>query len=97
MSEIVEIVKTEKGTAKVFKIFVKNVNISQNSDFDPNVEHVKDPTLEAILKYKKHRSILVIRTKCNRNGVFSFSKVNLGQIETGTGLLKLNKVSQYSE
>ena len=47
---------------------VKNLNISQYSDFDPSVENVKNPSLKAILKYKKHPSILVIRTKCNRNG-----------------------------
>ena len=52
-----EIVKTEKETAEVFNNFfgniVKNLNISQYSDFDPIIEHVKDPTLKAILKYKK--------------------------------------------
>ena len=52
-----EIVETEKETADVFNIFfdniVKNLNISQYSDFDPIIENVKDPTLKAILKYKK--------------------------------------------
>ena len=72
LSENGEIVKTEKGAAEVFNKFfgniVKNLNISQYSDFDPIIENVKDPTLKAILKYKKHPSILAIRTKCNRNG-----------------------------
>ena len=52
-----EIVETEKETADVFNNFfgniVKNLNISQYSDFDPIIENVKDPTLKAILKYKK--------------------------------------------
>ena len=68
--------KIEKGTAEVFNNFfsniVKNLNISQYSDFDPIIENVKDPTLEeAILKYKKHPRFLVIKAKCNMNGVSS--------------------------
>ena len=68
------IVKTEKETAEIFNNFfgniVKNLNISQYPDFDPIIENVKDLTLKAILKYKKHSSILAIRTKYNRNGIF---------------------------
>ena len=94
-----DIVKNEKGTAEVFNIgnIVKNLNISQYSDFDPIIENVKDPTLKAILRYKKHPSILAIRTKCNRNGIFSFREVSFKEIETEIKLLKLNKASQYSD
>ena len=78
LSENGETVKTEKGTAEVSNNFfgniVKNLNISQYSDFDPSVENVKNASLKAILKYKKHPSILVIRTKCNRNGVLVLEK-----------------------
>ena len=101
MSEKGEIVKTEKGTAEVYINFfgniVKNLNISQYSDFDPIIENVKDPTLKAILKYKKHPSILAIRTICNRNGVFSFREVSYKEIKTEIRLLKLNKASHYSD
>ena len=101
LSENGEIVKTEKGTAEVFNNFfgniVKNLNISQYSDFNPIIENAKDATLKAILKYKKHPSILVIRTKCNRNGIFSFKEVSFKEIETKIRLLKLNKASQYSD
>ena len=96
-----EIVKIEKGTAEVFNNFfgniVKNLNISQYSDFDPIIENVKDPTLKAILKYKNHSSILAIRTKCNKNGIFSFRSVSFKEIETEIRLLKLNKASQHSD
>ena len=65
LSENGKIVKTEKETAEVFNNFfgniVKNLNISQYSDFDPIIEKDKDPTLKAILEYKKHPSILVLR------------------------------------
>ena len=101
MIETGEIVKTEKETAKVFNNFflniVKNLNISQYSYFDHIKENVKDPTLEAILKYKKHPSILAIRTKCNRNVIFNFREVSFKEIETEIRLLKLNKGSQYSD
>ena len=101
LSENDEIVKTEKGTAEVFNNFfgniVKNFNISQCSDFDPIIENVKVPSLKVILKYKKHPSILAIRTKCNRNGIFSFREVSFKEIETEISLLKLNKTSQYSD
>ena len=100
-SENGEMVKTEKETAEVFndffRNFVKNLNISQYSDFDPIIENVKDPTLKAILKYDKHPSILAIRTKCNRNGIFSFREVSFKKIETVIRLLKLNKASQDSD
>ena len=76
MSENGAIEKTEKGTAEIFNNFfgniVKNLNIFQYSDFDPIIVNVKDPTLKAILKYEKHLSILPIKTRCNRNGAFSF-------------------------
>ena len=93
LSENGKIVKTEKETAEVFNNFfgniVKNLNISQYSDFDPIIEKIKDPTLKAILKYEKCPSTVAIRTKCNRNGAFSFKET-----QTKIRLLKLNKASQ---
>ena len=60
-----KVVKTEKEAVEVFCNFfgniVKNLNISQYSDFDPIIEKDKDPTLKAILEYKKHPNILVLR------------------------------------
>ena len=101
LSENGEIVKTEKETAEVLNTFfgniVKNLNILEYSDFDPIIENVKDPTLKAILKYEKHPSVLAIRTKCNRNGAFSFREVSFKEIETEIRLLKLTKASQYSD
>ena len=49
------------------------------------------------LNSKKHPSILLIRTKCNRNGAFIFTEVSFKEIETEMRLLKLNKASQYSD
>ena len=69
-----------------FGDIVKNFNIFQYSDFDPTEENVKYPTLKAVLKYKNHPYILAIRTKCNRNGVFSFKEAIFKQIETEMSL-----------
>ena len=97
MSENGEIEKIEKETAEVFNNFfgniAKNLNISQYSNFDLIMENARDPTLKAILKYKRHPSILAIKTKCNRNSVFSFREVSFKEIETEIRLLKLNKAS----
>ena len=97
MNENGKIVKTEQEAAEVFNNFsvIQNFNISQYCNFDPIIENVKDPTLKALLKYKKHPSTLAIRTKCNRSGAFSFREVSLKQIETEISLLKLSKATQY--
>ena len=63
-----EILKTDLETAEVLNTFfgniVKNLEINQYSNFDPVINHVKDPTLRAILKYKDHTSILTIQNNC---------------------------------
>ena len=97
LSENGEILKIENGTVEVFDNIVKNLIISQYSDFDPIIINVKGPNLKYILKHKKHPSILAIRNKCNRNGVFSFREVSFKEIETEIRLLKLTKASQYSD
>ena len=62
-----------------------------------NVQNThKNPTLKAIPKYEWHPRIPVIRTKCKRNGVFSFREVSFKEIRTEILLMKLNKASQYS-
>ena len=40
---------------------------------------------------------MAIRTKCNRNGAFSFSEGSFNETETEIRLLKLNEASQYSD
>ena len=59
-----EILKTDIETAEVLNTFfvniVKSIEINQYSNFDPVINHVKDPTLRAILKFKDHPTILAI-------------------------------------
>ena len=68
MVEKGEILKTDIETAEVLNTFfgniVQNLEINQYSNLDPVINHVKDPTLRAILKYKDHTSILTIQNNC---------------------------------
>ena len=66
-----EILKTDLETPVLYTFLrdiVKNLEINQYSNFDPVINHVKDPTLRAILKYKDHPSILVIQNDF-KNGI----------------------------
>ena len=59
-----EILRTDLETAVLYTFLgdiVKNLEINQYSNFDPVINHVKHPTLRAILKYKDHPSTLVIQ------------------------------------
>ena len=60
-------------------------------------KYPESATAEKLFLNTKHPSILVIRTKCNRNGTFCFREVSFEEIEREVRLLKLNKASQYSD
>ena len=68
---MVKIVKTGKEIAEVFNDFfgniIKNLNISQYTDFNPIIERVKDSTLKAILKYES--TLAFWRSEVNVIGV----------------------------
>ena len=93
-----EILKTDIETAEVLNTFfaniVKNLEINQYSNFDPVINHVKDPTLRAILKYKDHPSILAIQNNCKNGIKFAFEEIDLASIEKEIHNLKMSKASQ---
>ena len=64
-----EIIKTEKGTAKVlnavFSNIVQNLDIQQYNVDDPISENINDPLLKAIATYRNHPSIVAIKKFCN--------------------------------
>ena len=95
-----EILKTDLETAVLNTLFgniVKNLEINQYSNFDPVINHVKDPTLRAILKYKDHPSILAIQNNCKNGIKFAFEEIDLASIEKEIHNLKMNKASQSSD
>ena len=95
------ILKTDLERAEVLNTFfgniVKNLEINQYSNFDPVINHVKDPTLRAILKYKDHPSILATQNNCKNGIKFAFEEMDLASIEKEIHNLKINKASQSSD
>ena len=71
-----ELVKIDLETAEVFNNFfsnvVQNLDISRISNEEQFIDCIEDRTLKAILKYRKHPSIVAIRNKCKSKGSFSF-------------------------
>ena len=59
------------------------------------MDNINDPTIEAILKYMEHSSIIAIKERCKGNDVFSFSKVDVTEIENET--LKLNEKKSFTK
>ena len=61
------IIINDKEMAKVLNDFFSNImktlNIPQKNHTDSIIDNVRDPTLKAILKYRKHRSILATKKK----------------------------------
>ena len=73
------------------------LNVSRFSDFCPLIRNIKDPTLRAILKYKKSSSIIAIEGKYKYVSSFRFMEVNETDIERKTLNLNGNKASQNSD
>ena len=69
-----EIIKTEKGTAKVLNAFfsniVQNLDIQQYNVDYPICENINDPLLKAIVRYQNHPSIVAIKKFCNSKSHF---------------------------
>ena len=60
-------IPNDKNIAKVLNRFFSNVikilNVPEKRHTDSIIENVRDPTLEAMLKYRKHPSILAIKKR----------------------------------
>ena len=73
-----KIITNDKEIAKVLNDFfsniIKTLNIPKKDHTDSIVENVRDPTLKAILKYRKHPSILAIKRKLKSGPAFTFNK-----------------------
>ena len=61
---------------------------------EPYKNCIKDPTLMAILKYRKHPSIIAIRNKCKNKDSFSFLEIEKKEKEKEVLNLDANKASQ---
>ena len=61
-----KVTTNDKGMTKVLNVFfsniIKTLNVPKNHT-DSITEDIRDPTLKAMLKYRKHPSILAIKRK----------------------------------
>ena len=67
--------KTDQVNPKVLNKFfsnTKNLEIPQYNQVDPICQDIKDSVIEAIMKYRYHPSIIVIKERCTISK-FSFS------------------------
>ena len=73
----------DEQNAELLNLFfsnaVKNLKIPRFSNTNPLAERLSDPTLKAILKYKNHPSIAVIRN-ANNDSHFYFNEVSVGKV-----------------
>ena len=73
LTENGEHIKTEMEAVEVLNNFFSNIvrslKILQYSNFGPILQNIKDSTLKVTVKYKIHRSILIIQAKykCKNN------------------------------
>ena len=88
-------------TAKVLNAFflnvVQNLNISRFPNSDLLIGNIKDPTLKATLKNRKHPSIIAIESKYRYVSSFRFAEVSEADIEKENLNLDENKASQNSD
>ena len=74
-----KIITNDKEIAKVLNDFFSNIietlNILQKNYTDSMIDNVRDHTLEVILKYRKHPSILAIKRKIKSCPVFTFNYI----------------------
>ena len=96
-----ELLKTDLETAEVFNEFfsniVQNLNIPRFENDEPIVNNISDPTLKAILKYRKHPGVIAIRDKFKIKETFSFVEVDQKEIEKEILNMDVNKASQSSD
>ena len=101
LTENGEIIKTEKGTAKVLNAFftniVQNLDIQLYNMDDPICENINDPLLKAIFRYRNHPSIVAIKKFCKSKSHFSFKNVQKEEILKELNNLNINKATQNTD
>ena len=74
-----KIITNGKEIAKVLNDFfsniIKTLDIPKKDHIDSVIENIRDPTLKAKLKYRKHPSILAIKRWIKSGPVFTFNHI----------------------
>ena len=93
-----KIITNDKEIAKVLNDFfsniIKTLNIPKKDHTDSIVENVRDPTLKAILKYRKHLSILIIKGRIKSSPVFTFNHITKEDVIKEIKNLDVSEASQ---
>ena len=96
-----EIMKIEKGTAKVLNAFfwniVQNLDIQQYNVDNLICENINEPLLKAIFRYWNHPNIVAIKTFCNSKSHFSFKNAQKEEILKELNNLSINKATQNTD
>ena len=78
-------------------IYDEFLNIPRFPNNESFVNNINDPTLTAILKYRKHPSILTIHDNFQIKETFTFVEVNQKEIEKEILNMDVNKTSQSKD
>ena len=89
--------KVAKELNDFFSTIVMNLGISRPNDFDPLSVNIRDKTIQAIVKYRDHPSIVAIRNKCNRTPDFIFPNVSAEEITKEIRKLDPSKASHDND
>ena len=81
---------------KFFANIVKELNLAIDDDYLVSVDHITDPVLKAIEKYKNHPSVKKISDKYDKNS-FSFHHVSLDEIKKEIQNLDTKKACQDTD
>ena len=96
-----KITTSDKEIAKVLNDFfsniIKTLNITKKDHTDSIIANVRDPTLKAILKYRKHSSILVIKRRIESDPVFTFNYITKEDVIKEIKNLNASKASQEDD
>ena len=95
------ILKNDKGTAKVLNYFfstiITNLKIPQYKERDPISASISDPVMWSIVKYRSHPSIIAIKENFNSSTPFNFLFVDKEDILKEMKNLKVNKATQNTD
>ena len=96
-----EVLQEDEKIAEVFNKFfvniVPNLNISTEHNIDNDFLKTDDPILNAINKFKKHPSVVMIKEKRSSSNGFSFFQVQYDDILKKIKDLNISKTSQQTD
>ena len=98
--ESITLVKDDNIFAEIFNVFfwniVKEMNISLGQEHLTETDHIEDPVLRSIERFKKHPSVVAIFEN-HKDNVFSFRHVSLDEITKEIKRLDVKKACQNTD